>query len=52
MPISKYFSGHGREVMAEMIKKHGEEGKRIFYATAQKRGQKPPSENKPPKESK
>lgn len=36
-PISKYFKGHGREVMSNMEKEYGdEEGKRVFYATANK----------------
>ena len=38
MPISKYFSGHGEEVMANMMKEYGEKkGKQVFYATANKR---------------
>jgi len=41
MPISEYFGGHGTEVMKELKAKHGEEaGERIFYATANKEGQK------------
>ena len=48
MPIGKYFSGHGAEVLASMKKKNGEEaGTREFYATANKTGQKPASESKP-----
>jgi hypothetical protein len=45
MPISKYFKGHGEEVMANMKKQYGEEkGERVFYATANKRkGNKPRS---------
>jgi len=44
MPISEYFGGHGSEVMSEMKKKHGKKaGKRIFYATANARDQKPDS---------
>lgn len=40
MPISKYYSGHGRQVMKSMKEKYGEEkGERVFYATANKRGQ-------------
>ena len=39
MPLSKYFGGHGKEVMSSMMKKHGgKKGKSIFYATANKRG--------------
>lgn len=42
MPLDKYFGGHGRQVMAELKKKHGAKaGERIFYATANKRTQKP-----------
>ena len=41
MPISKYFKGHGEEVMADMVRKHGaKKGKQIFYATANKRNMK------------
>ena len=38
MPISKYFGGHGREVMKSMKEEYGEEkGRKIFYATDNKR---------------
>ncbi len=38
MPLNKYFSGHGEEVMSKMKKKYGKEkGKRVFYATSNKR---------------
>ncbi len=38
MPISEYYGGHGREVMHSMKEQYGEEkGKRVFYATANKR---------------
>ncbi len=34
MPISKYFGGHGSEVMANMTKEYGaKKAKRVFYAT-------------------
>lgn len=47
MPISKYFKGHGEEVMSNMTKEYGaEKGKRVFYATANKKGQKPGSKFK------
>jgi len=37
MPISKYFKGSGSKVMSNMKKEYGEEeGKRVFYATANK----------------
>lgn len=48
MPLSKYFSGGGEKVMANMKKQYGEEkGKRVFYATANKRKNRPmhPSDN-------
>lgn len=42
MPIAKYFGGHGEEVKAAMVKKYGaKKGERVFYATANKRNQKP-----------
>jgi hypothetical protein len=38
MPISKYFSGNGDKVMKSMTREYGEKkGKKIFYATANKR---------------
>ena len=43
MPISKYYSGHGEKVMKEMKKEYGpKKGERVFYATANKKGQTPP----------
>lgn len=40
MPLSKYFGGHGDTVMREMTKKYGsEKGKKVFYATSNKRKQ-------------
>lgn len=42
MPIGRYFHGHGSEVLKSMKEQYGpEEGERIFYATANKRGEKP-----------
>jgi len=42
MPVSRYFHGHGREVMKNMLKEYGsEKGKRIFYATANKNKETP-----------
>lgn len=41
MPISKYYGGHGKEVMASMRKQYGDRAKEVFYATANKRGEKP-----------
>lgn len=38
MPIAKHYGGHGREVMGSMMKQYGKEaGKRVFYATENKR---------------
>lgn len=38
MPLSKYFEGKGEKVMSNMKKEYGsEKGKKIFYATANKR---------------
>lgn len=37
MPISKYFKGHGEEVMSNMKKEYGpKKGKQVFYATSNK----------------
>lgn len=37
MPLSKYFGGHGEEVMASMEKTYGpEKAERVFYATENK----------------
>lgn len=43
MPISKYFKGHGEEVMASMEKtyKSAKKAKQVFYAKANKEGMKP-----------
>jgi hypothetical protein len=42
MPVSKYFKGHGDEVMSNMTKEYGaKKGKQVFYATANKKGEKP-----------
>jgi hypothetical protein len=42
MPISEYFGGEGRGVMQSMKKQYGpEKGAQVFYATANKQGQKP-----------
>lgn len=46
MPISKYFGGHGKQVMAAMKKEYGmDKGERVFYATANKRKMKPKKGN-------
>lgn len=45
MPLSKYYKGHGEDVMSKMKKKYGEEkGERVFYATANKKGLGPSEE--------
>lgn len=45
MPISRYFKGHGEEVMRDMKARHGEEeGERVFYATANKNKSQKPKE--------
>lgn len=41
MPVSAYYGGHGREVMAEMKKRYGKRGERVFYATAKAKDQEP-----------
>lgn len=47
MPTKAYFGGHGNEVMSNMKKQYGEEkGKQVFYATANKKGQKPGGSHK------
>ena len=37
LPLSKYFSGHGEEVMENMRRQYGAKAKRVFYATANAR---------------
>jgi len=47
MPVSKYYQGHGSEVMADMQQRYGEKkGKSVFYATANKRKQNPEDNKK------
>lgn len=42
MPLSKYFKGHGEEVMKKMRGKYGsKKGTNVFYATAKARGLEP-----------
>lgn len=44
MPVKSYFKGHGLEVMKNMLAQYGKKkGKQVFYATANKKGQKPKS---------
>ncbi len=44
VPVSSYFQGHGDEVMGNMQHEYGDKkGESVFYATANKRKQKPSS---------
>lgn len=45
MPVSKYFKGHGTEVLEKMIREYGKKkGTSVFYATANKKNLKPKGE--------
>ncbi len=47
MPISEYYGGKGKKVMASMKKQYGEKkGKQVFYATANKKGKNPGGKKK------
>jgi hypothetical protein len=47
MPLAKYFRGKGEQVLSDMQDRYGDDkGKKVFYATAEKRGMKP-SNDKP-----
>ena len=42
MPLNRYYEGSGKKVMASMKKTYGaDKGKKVFYATANKRGENP-----------
>ena len=41
MPVKDYFSGHGKEVWMKMKKKYGKRAEQVFYATANKKKQRP-----------
>lgn len=42
MPIDEYYEGEGSKVMSSMKKTYGaDKAKRVFYATASKRGMRP-----------
>jgi hypothetical protein len=42
MPRNSYYGGHGREVLASMKRSYGaKKAERVFYATAEKRDEKP-----------
>ena len=50
MPVSEYYKGEGEKVMRSMQKRYGKEGgKRVFYATANKRGLNRPGKKKGPR---
>ena len=40
MPISKYFGGHGKEVMQDMKNRYGARAEEVFYRTVNKRKKK------------
>lgn len=47
MPLSEYFKGDGKKILADFVKRYGEvKGKRMFYATANKKGQAPMKKGK------
>jgi len=47
MPIKGYYKGEGESVMRDMQSRYGSEaGKRVFYATANKRGMNRPGKNR------
>jgi hypothetical protein len=53
MPKSEYFGGHGSEVQANMTKQYGaKKGEQVFYATANKKGEKPGGHKSKSKKSK
>lgn len=53
MPVEKYFGGHGGEVMSNMVKQYGaKKGKSVFYATANKKGDKMAAAKKAKREKK
>lgn len=47
MPVKEYYKGSGDKVMSNMKREYGpEEGKRVFYATANARGMNRPGKKK------
>ena len=47
MPLSEYFKGDGKKILADFVKRYGEaKGKRMFYATANKKGLAPKKKRK------
>lgn len=50
MPLAKYFKGEGEKVMNDMKDRYRpDKGKEVFYATANKTGMKPGSQQNKPK---
>ena len=50
MPVSSYYGGSGEKVMRSMQKRYGSKaGKRVFYATANKRAKKLRKHSRPRK---
>lgn len=50
MPLGSYFKGKGEKVMAHMKEQYGEEkGKKVFYATANKKKGKKKGKKSSPK---
>lgn len=42
MPLSEYYGGKGKSIMARMRKRYGlKKGRQVFYAAANKRKMKP-----------
>ena len=47
VPLSEYFKGDGKKILADFVKRYGEvKGKRMFYATANKKGLAPRKKRK------
>ena len=46
MPLSNYYGGDGQQVMSDMAARYGKKkGEQVFYATANKKGEKPGGAN-------
>jgi hypothetical protein len=49
MPVSEYYEGSGSKVLKSTKKRYGAKaGKRVFYATANKKGMNRPGKKKGP----
>ena len=47
MPVEEYYKGSGNKVMRSMQRRYGKKaGKRVFYATANKRGMNRPGKKR------